>query len=244
MQISPISLTSFKGNQQVIDLEDNEYQINDIFEEDLQDEFTSSSDESEGLSLEARADKMSKVFTNIEKKVESGDIKGPGAIVAAVGAAAGRTFIKTAKTVLLADIAFKHSLNELSEKGLKQVSKTALNWSEKLANTEIKESAKTASKKFADAKLMLAKGINFAESHAKAIYKKMDNNKLCKPVVFIAGAISTLAYVPVLLKIDGNEDGVADIMQKSQNVYKANNEKCDKIVETIDIAKDTMEILT
>ena len=235
MQISPISLTSFKGNQQVIDLEDNEYQINDIFEEDLQDEFANSSNESEETNLETKSDKMSKVLTNIEKKVESGDLKGPGAIIASVGVAVAKTFINTAATAGViagaVDFATKNKLTKVTEKGLKQVSKGALWFSEKLAQPN-----KGILNVFSNI-------IKVTDSSAKKAYKSLANSKF-KPVAVIAGAISTLAFVPALLKTDGNEDGVADIMQKSQNVYKANNEKCSQAMETIGIVKDIMEILT
>ena len=63
-------------------------------------------------------------------------------------------------------------------------------------------------------------------------------------LAMIAGGLSLLAFFPALLKKDGNEDGVADIMQKSQNVYAQSSQKIDKITDKANVIAEIAQLLS
>lgn len=166
-----------------------------------------------------------------DKFVNSDDIKGPGAVALSVGAAGGKTFLKTVATVFALDKVSSNKISELFEKGLKTVSKGAQGLSGKMIKSEGKKMSKVAN--------TLGEFVKKAEGSLKGVYNKIatvtkdgiKTHSASKGLAVVAGIASILAFVPAICKRDNNEDGIPDLVQKSQSAYDKTNNKCSKILD-------------
>lgn len=220
MQINAIGSTSFKGaTPEIIDLSTDEYKVIPS-----------------KVSLEEEMDKFEKASDLFGQLVDSEDMKGPVAAVASVGYAGVKSFAKGAATALLADKLFNNKPSELFKQGLKKGSELAENASVKLLTSEGKKISKFAN--------IAGEAIDKTNGALKQAYKTISKNSATKGLAIVGGALTALALVPGLLKKDSNEDGVADIMQKSQNVYAQNTQKLDKFQEKMGVAAELAQLLS
>ena len=207
--------------------------------------------------LQEDIDKYQKTSELVGKFVESEDMKGPFAAGASIVGAGATTFAHGAGIAATADKLSGDRFSGYFEKGLKKGSEFLQDTAGKLKKVESKKLGKAAN--------LLGKGIEKAEGFARNAYKaisstskkvveevgenaadvikKVKGHSAGKGMAIVAGILSVLALVPGLLKKDSNEDGVADIMQKSQNVYAKNSQNIDKLGEKASIAAELMQVL-
>lgn len=188
------------------------------------------------LTIEDELENLTKATELSKKLVDSDDMKGPVAATAAVAYAGVKSFLKGAKVAFGADVLFGNKPSKAAEKGLRKGAKFVENLSANLKNSNGKKLSKIAN--------YVGNGLEKAEGFAKTAYKTIAKNSSVTGFIFVAGIISAAALLPGLLKKDGNNDGVADIMQKSQNVYAQNSQKLDNLQEKISIAAEISQLLT
>ena len=75
-----------------------------------------------------------------------------------------------------------------------------------------------------------SKVVNAATKHVSSFAQKCKANP-----ENVAGAIATLSLAPALVKVDGNNDGVADIAQKNVNAYSSFVKSAGVFSEIIDL---------
>jgi len=218
MQVGAINSINFKGydRPEVIDAEDFEVEST--------------------LDLSQDFDKFDKAADLAKKLVDSEDMKKPAEAAVAIGYAGVKTFVKGASTAWAIDGLFKNKPSKLLESGLKWLSKGAKNASATLLTSE--------GKKFSQVANVAGQLLDKTESFAKQAYKTISKSSPVKGLYMIFGTLSLLTFFPALLKKDGNEDGVADIMQKSQNVYAQNTQKLDKLQEKASVAAELVQLLS
>lgn len=191
----------------------------------------------QSLTLEEELDKLNRATELSKKLVDSDDMKGPIAATAAVAYAGVKTFIKGVGVGAGADRLF----NNKPSKGLHSILKKAASFVE---NNVIEKLKSYKGKKLGNVAQTLGNVIEKTEGFAKSAYKTITKNGIGKGFAIIAGIVSAAALLPGLLKKDGNNDGVADIMQKSQNVYAQNSQKLDTLQEKVSIVAEISQLLT
>ena len=169
--------------------------------------------------------------------VDSEDIKGPAAIIAAVSCAGAKTFLKGAGTALALDKFTNDSISTHFENLLKRFDGVIKNASKSLSDFE----GKAGVKKLAT---LASKGMDHAEAFAKDAYKKISNSKPTRGLAITAGIATAVTGLAQILGKDGDGDGIKDIMQKSQNVYAANSAKLDKVQEGAGLLAEAFQLLT
>ena len=60
----------------------------------------------------------------------------------------------------------------------------------------------------------------------------------------VAGAVGLATVVPEIVSRDANEDGVEDILQKSQNAYTSTEEKIAQVTKDLGVVTDIIQSLT
>lgn len=218
MQIGAINSINFKGCDRpgVINPED--------FEEET------------ALDLGQELDKFDKAADLAMKLVDGEDIKNPAEAAVAIGYAGAKTFTKGAVAAWTIDGLFNNKISELFERGLKGLSKGAKSLSSTLLSNE--------GKRFSQVANLAGDLLEKAEVAAKQAYKTVSKSNPAKGLAVAFGALSLSTFFPALLKKDGNEDGVADIMQKSQNVYAESSQRFDKLQEKASVAAEIMQLLS
>ena len=114
-------------------------------------------------------------------------------------------------------------------------SKIAKNVAEKITTADAKGFKKLGN--------IVAKGISKTEDIARNTYKKISNGQAPRGMAIVVGGVAAAIGLCEILKRDNNEDGVKDIIQKSQNVYDKSAKNLDKISETASIAAELAQIL-
>lgn len=240
MQIGAVSSVNFKSNYMGETEYPSEAYVSTPY--DIQDDI----------------DKYQKTSELVGKFVESEDMKGPLAAGASILGAGATTFAHGAGLAATADKLSGDKFSGYFEKGLKKGSELIQDVAGKLKNVEGKKLGKAAN--------LLGKGMEKAEGFARNAYKtisstsrkvaeevaenaadavkKVKGHSAGKGMAIVAGILSALALVPGLLKRDNNEDGVADIMQKSQSVYEKNTENLDKLGKKAGIAAELIQVLS
>ena len=142
-----------------------------------------------------------------DKYVHADDIKTPTQVVASVGFAGFKTFLKGAFTFAGIDTLFHGGASNF----VKDTAKKGLG----LVNTAVTKLETGASSKVKDFALKGLKGI---QTKAPELAGKV---KL--PV--LAGLVSMAALVPAICTRDNNGDGIKDIAQKSQSAYDTFDKK-------------------
>lgn len=219
MQINAINSMNFKGyNSEIIDIPQEDFEV-------------------VPYDVDADIDKFEKATELTKQLVESKDMKKPIEAAVAIGYAAAKTFVGGFATASFIDGRFKtNKPSELFEKGLKQVSKGMKQVSGSLLSSDGKRISSLA--KFAGSMLDKAEGL------AKTAYKAISKNSATRGLAMIAGGLSLLAFFPALLKKDDNEDGVADIMQKSQSVYTQGADKMNQVKEKAGVLAELVQVLS
>lgn len=190
-------------------------------------------EDSEILDLETEIDKFDKVAELSTKLVDSKDVKSPLAAVAAISYAAIKSFVKGAASICGIDKVAGKRISGAFEGGLKKGSDAIKTLTNKMTG---KESAKVLN--------LLGKGLENGREFAVNIYKKLSKNNSTRGLAFCVGIVTAAALLPGILKKDGNDDGIADILQKSQNVYESNCKKLDNIAEKTGIIAEMTQLLT
>lgn len=217
-------------------------------------------------------EKLHTMATELDgQKVDAKDIKRPIAIVASLAALAGIAYgggkkIATGASVIYekvaslaknsaddaAEAAKNANLGVVIENGLKKASSFANNGISKLRTVDPKEVTVLTKKDFIRNKTadVLEKGLNLA----KNTYKKLAYSGISKDVVGadraqkafenVAGLVGLATVVPEIATRDANEDGVKDIMQKSQNAYTATAEKVTSYSQDLNAVQEMIQMLT
>ena len=205
------------------------------------------------------AEKLHDMATDLnERSVDSKDIKKPIAVVASLAALAGIAYgggkkIATGANVIyekvaaaakpaiketaddVAQVAKNTNLGVVLEDGLKKASSIA---SQAISNLRNKS---------AD---ILEKGLNIA----KNAYKKVAYSGIADDIVGaarsqaalenVAGVIGLATVVPEIVARDANDDGVNDIMQKSQNAYTSKEEQIKAAADNLGAVSDIVQMFT
>ncbi len=144
-----------------------------------------------------------------DKYVHTDDIKTPTQVVASVGFAGFKTFLKGAFTFAGIDTLFhggaSGAIKSGAKKGLDFVNK---------AVTKLETSASSKVKDFA------LKGLKGIQKMAPKCAEKFGNK-----LPFLAGLASMAILVPAICTRDNNGDGIKDIAQKSQSAYDTFDKK-------------------
>jgi len=225
MQVGAVNPVNFKGYESY-ELSDDECRISDSFDCDCPD------------CTKEEAD----TFVRNTNKVNANDIKNPVAIILAIGTAALAAF-KVASSLAgrASKLKFKDkTVAEYFDKFAKNCNKFM---KEKAENIKVVEG-----EKFAKTKNFAKEAMEFARNNLKKAYQFKNEGTAQemgeKAIKRIAGTGAVLAGVPNILNNDHNEDGVADIIQKSQNAYIDIENKCNDTDKQISqIAKFAAEIL-
>jgi len=219
MQVGAINSINFKGydRPEVIDAQDFE-----VLESQI--------DLAEGF------DKFDKAADLTKKLVDGEDMKKPAEAAVAIGYAGAKTFTKGAVAALAIDNLFKNKPSKLFETGLKAISKNTKSIASTMLSSE--------GKRFSQVANLAGDLLDKAEGIAKQAYKTVSKNNSAKGLAVMFGGLSLLTFFPALLKKDGNEDGVADIMQKSQNVYAQSSQKIDKITDKANVIAEIAQLLS
>lgn len=231
MPINAINSMSFKGyNPEIIDIPQEDYETSPYEPDFGSDEFIPKT-----IDINSDIEKMDKAEGLVNKLVDSEDIKGPFAAITSVIFAGAKTFAHGAGVALGIDTLFKQGPSRLFEKGLKfGAGKTgAIVETLKHNNGKLKSIANRAGNL-----------LDNIEYRASNIYQKISKNSTTKGLAVISGVIATLTFLPALLKRDNNEDGVSDIMQKSQNAYTQSAQKLDKLQEKAGIVAELVELVS
>lgn len=206
-----------------------------------------------------------------EQKVDSKDIKRPLAIIASLAALVGVTYasgkkLAAAASVIYekasvvakkstddaADVAKKTNLGVVLEDGLKKVSNVATKGINKLRPVAPDEVTVLTKKQFAKNKTadVLEKGLNLAKkAYKKVAYSGISNDALPadraqKAFENVAGMVSLATVAPEIVTRDSNEDGVKDIMQKSQNAYLATANKTATFSKDLSAVEEMIQLFT
>lgn len=215
MQTSAISPMNFRGYEYSIDQEDIDYREPDI------------------INLETELDKFDKAAELSTKLVDSKDVKSPFAAVLAITYAGIKSFVKGAGTVLTLEKFTGGKISGAFEKGLKKGSNTIKTFADKMTS---KEGAKVIGH--------LGKAFEGGRKIAVNTYKKLSRGSSTRGLAFITGIITAASLLPGILKRDTNKDGVADIMQKSQNVYDKRCKTLDEVSEKTTVLTEMVQLLT
>lgn len=244
MNISAVNCTPIKPKVSFGDIEHSHRQLHD-----MADEYTS-------------------------ETVDGKDIKRPIAIVASLAALVGIAYGGGKKAASASSAIYKKVANTVKpiaknsaddvaqgakelgviiEDGLKKASKLASVGIDKLRTVPKDEVTVLTSKKdviknkTAD---ILEKGLALA----KAGYKKVAYSGIADDVVGadraqkafenVAGAVGLATVVPEIVSRDANEDGVEDILQKSQNAYTSTEEKIAQVTKDLGVVTDIIQSLT
>lgn len=234
MQINSINAaTNFKGESHHCEFCEPTYRELPALEEGY-DEFESSRDIID-CDDECGCEKYDKAVSLAEefddKFVKANDIKGPGAVLLSVGVAGVKTFLKTVATVFAVDKVTKHKTSGLFETGLKKGSNLVKGTADKLVQSEGKKLSKLANK--------VGELTQKANGGLKGAYNKicetMENgtkqHSASKGLAVLAGITAVLTIVPAICKRDNNEDGIPDLVQKSQSAYEKVDDKCSKVLD-------------
>ena len=65
-----------------------------------------------------------------------------------------------------------------------------------------------------------------------------------KALAIITGIVSLLAFIPMICKRDNNNDGVADLVQKSQSAYEKTNSNCSKIIDGVSCVSELAQLIS
>lgn len=187
-------------------------------------------------------------FLNATDKLEdslvlSSNIKSPIQTVAAVGLATFVAFISGRKIGTLITNFAKNAPTQL-ENALKKGADFVKTKAEGLnidnpANITDKLKNKTG-------KLLIS-----AEKTGRNAYRKFANAGLKEGALRadnafknLAGVLTVASVIPQTCKKDTNEDGVADIAQRNQNVYTGTKSKCGDMVNSASKIAEAISILT
>lgn len=164
----------------------------------------------------AKTDKVNQTLVN------SGELKGPLAVVASVALAAVVTYTSGRKAAdVVSSLTGKKAGTAVMgalEKGSDAIAKGA----EKLATKEIKGKAGKATKVIGNALKTANKAVS--ENFKKFAYMGTAGiedvaSKNAKALSNIVGAGTVIGMLPALCKRDGDNNNVADIAEKGQNAY-------------------------
>ncbi len=239
MQINSVNSLNFKGyktdNDCVCEVCTEENESNVIVDDAQVDEFNKADDYNKAIGLTEELE---------DKFVNTKDIKKPGAVALSVGAAGGKTFLKTVATVFALDKVTNNKFSNLFEQGMKKVAKATEFVSGKMIKSEGKKLSKVAN--------VLGGFVQKAEGSLKSVYKKIatttkdgiKTHSASKGLAVLAGIASVFAFVPAICKRDNNGDGVADLVQKSQSAYDKTNSKCSKLLDGANCVSEIAQLVS
>lgn len=202
MQIGAVNSVNFKGYEPY-ELSDDDFKVNACAVEP--DRFV-------------RADEPE------NKTVEAKDVKNPIETIASVAVAIGSIYLLGVKVA------------RLTQKGVSKISKDIIPNSFDSATKKVDQLLKSASEnlvksaddtKFGKVKKLASEVIDYAEKNAKKAYKMLskvtedgvEKSSPAKAFERVAGIASVAAVTPGILTKDRNNDGVSDIVQRSENAY-------------------------
>ena len=252
MNISAINCTPIKPQVKFGNVEDNHRQLHDIA-----DEYTTEAVDGKDIkrplaivaSLAALAGvaygggkKAASLASNVYKAAIKPTVKNVGDDVAKAAKEGADDVAKAVKD---------SNLGVVIENGLKKASKIATTGIAKLKidpqQTTVLSKKDIIKNKTAD---ILEKGLNLA----KAGYKKIAYSGIADDVVGadraqkafenVAGAVGLATVVPEIISRDANEDGVKDILQKSQNAYTSTEEKIGQVAKDLGTVTDIVQMFT
>lgn len=197
------------------------------------DDYEIDSKERDFTDFEVDIDKFDRAAELSTRLVDADDVKGPVAALFAILYAGIKSFVKGAGAVAAIDKFFKQKPTTHIENFLKKGSEVIKNASDNLSAKEGSKALNRLGKILGDSREILA-----------STYKKISHGSSTRAIGVCAGILSVAALLPPILKRDKNNDGIADIMQRSQNVYRANTEKIDSFAEKAKIVAEISEILT
>lgn len=178
--------------------------------------------------------------------VKSDDIKTPGQIAAAVAINTLKTFVIAAGSIAAVNKLSGGKLAPLFEQGLKKGSTIVVDAAGKLTknNGKFKKVANFA-----------GKTLEKAEGVLHNAYKKIATEKVEDKVVHNAakglsrtfGLGVATGHLFDITRRDNNNDGVRDIVQKSQSVYDRTSQECNKLrtgAKALSELTEVLEVLT
>lgn len=206
-----------------------------------------------------------------EQKVDSKDIKRPIAVIASLAALAGIAYgggkkIATGASVIYekaaalsknsvddaATAAKKANLGVVIEDGLKKASHVATKGISKIRTVNPDEITVLTKKDFIRNKV--ADGLDKSLGFAKNTYKKLAYSGISSEVVGadraqkafenVAGIVGLATVVPEIATRDANDDGIKDIMQKSQNAYTSTANKVDAYSKDLSAVEEMIQLFT
>lgn len=175
--------------------------------------------------------------------VLSSDIKSPIQTVAAVGLATVVAFVSGRKIAGVVTNFAKNAPTQL-ENALKKGADFVKTKAEGL---KIDNPANMTEK----LKNNIGKLLVNAEKTGRSAYRKLANVGLKEGTLRadnafknLAGIVTVATVIPPTCKKDTNEDGVADIAQRNQNVYTGTKNKCGNMVNSASKIAEAISILT
>ncbi len=180
-------------------------------------------------------------------KAKKEDLKSPLVIAGSVAASILATYAvgKRAGSMITAIPAMKN-VPVAIEENLKTASKKVQNYAAKLIS-DVSEG--TISK----VKNIAGKTIKGAEKAARTGYKKIayyntenviNPERARRAFTNAAGAVAAASVVPQILTKDNNEDGIKDIVQKSQNAYTGRSNDIGRTVNDLTMIGELITALT
>ncbi len=164
-----------------------------------------------------------------DEYVAADDIKTPGQILASVGFAGFKTFLKGAFTFAGIDTLFKGGATSFvkssAKKGLNLVNNAVANLEKAGATSRVKDFA--------------LKGLKNIQNKAPELASKFGNK-----LPFLAGIASMAFLVPAICTRDNNDDGIKDIAQKSQSAYDNFDKKTSGLMNGVSEVAQLASILS
>ena len=176
-----------------------------------------------------------KLLSDNEDMFVDKDKKGAIATATVVTYAATRAAVKGASAAYVIDKTLNNKVSEGFDNLLKRGSELSKKTADSLiSNTgKFKKLAKTTGR-------ALESTVNFASK----TFKRVAGESKIKGLTVASAIVSALTFVPIVCLKDDNKDGIKDIAQKSQNVYKSRAEKIDKTIEKAEFLSKITQLLT
>ena len=248
MNISAINCTPIKPKVSFGDVEHKNFDAEKLHDmaTDLNERSVDSKDIKKPIAVVASLAALAGIAYGGGKKIATG----ANVIYEKVAAAAKPAIKETADDV--AQAAKNTNLGVVLEDGLKKASSIASQAISKVrvpASEEITVLTKSQHLRNKSADI-LEKGLNIA----KNAYKKVAYSGIADDIVGaarsqaalenVAGVIGLATVVPEIVARDANDDGVNDIMQKSQNAYTSKEEQIKAAADNLGAVSDIVQMFT
>ena len=181
-----------------------------------------------------------------EQYVKASDIKRPAAVGASVALAALTTYAGARGITNFATSKLAPRAGEVVETHLKSAADKVKNKAQELIGTP-KEETLSSVKQFA------GKAVEKLEAGARSIYKTVaysgiskelqNPDRARKALGNVVGTGAAVAATADICTIDSNDDGVSDILQKSQNVYTGAKTTFQNAFDTVSVISEVAQVL-